>query len=216
MEKVVRHPAFPWVFPFALFMAFLAAQSLGPEAVYWIYPIKTLAAGAALVWIWPRIRGEWNLKTPLASVIIGVGVFFLWVGLEGVLPRMGKAEGGFDPTGFEDPLLYWGSVAFRIAGAVLVVPLVEELFWRGFLMRYLIKDDFQSVPLGTYAHLSFWATTVMVTLVHVELGVAFLTAVIFGAWFIKTRSLGSVVLAHAVTNLILAGYVLGTGRWYLW
>jgi membrane protease YdiL (CAAX protease family) len=51
---------------------------------------------------------------------------------------------------------------------------------------------------------------------HAELGVAFLTGVIYGFWFVRTKSLGSVMLAHAVTNLLLGGYVLATGRWYLW
>ncbi len=105
--------------------------------------------------------------------------------------------------------------AFRLAGITICVPIMEELFWRGFLMRWLIQEDFTSVPLGAYQPFSFWVTTACFAMVHgSEWLLAVGVGILYGAWFIRTKSLGSVMLAHGSTNLLLALYCLITNDWH--
>ena len=113
---------------------------------------------------------------------------------------------------------YWGTLVFRLLRIAVVVPFVEEIFWRGFLLRYLIKDDFASVPFGTFSWLSFGVVTVFFTLEHqpVDYPAAFVTGILFNWVAIHTRSLSSCILAHAITNLLLSFYILATRQWGFW
>jgi len=140
------------------------------------------------------------------------GFFNFTRGLEG-----GFREGGFRPWEFvENFYLAILVIALRVAGAVLVVPIVEELFWRGWLQRWLINENFTSVRIGQFTPFSFAVVTVMFALVHPQVFVALFAGLLFGWWVVKTKSLWDVVLSHAVANLLLAVYVLWTGRWYFW
>lgn len=213
--RLKENPAFPFVAPFVLFMIFLALESIHSSAVYVLYPIKTVAVGLLILSLLSRLP-SFDLKRPALAVSAGIFVFTLWVGLGPLIP-MGKMEGGFNPFLFESKETAWGLVAFRILGASLVVPVMEELFWRGFLMRYLIQETFEDVPLGTYSHVSFWVTTLLFASVHGPLApVALVTGIIYGVIFIRTKSLGDVMLAHGITNLLLGLYVVNTGKWYFW
>ena len=134
---------------------------------------------------------------PLVSVVIGVVAVVIWIGLDPYLVHYDQPLIGRNPF-----LLYpageaWVLFGFRVAGIAICVPILEELFWRGFLMRWLIKEDFTSVPLGTYQHVSFWVTTAFFASVHgAEWPLAVVVGVIYGGWFVRTKSLGSIMLAH--------------------
>jgi CAAX prenyl protease-like protein len=122
---------------------------------------------------------------------------------------------GRDPFALYPAAEAWVLFGFRLAGIALVVPVMEELFWRGFLMRWLIQEDFVAVPLGTYTAFSFWATTVCFASVHgPEWPQGLIVGVIYGAWFVRTKSLGSIMLAHGTTNFLLALYCLVSGDWH--
>jgi CAAX prenyl protease-like protein len=174
----------PFVAPFAVFMLFLVGvDGYFPDQHYALYPVKILLVMAALAWYWRRLP---SLKpTALAgSLAVGTLGVVLWVGLDPWSNRlddwiaavwhrvMSLGGGGPATTCGRDPFrLYpageaWVLFAIRLGGIALVVPVMEELFWRGFLMRWLIKEDFASVPLGAYQALSFWATTVCFASVH--------------------------------------------------
>jgi hypothetical protein len=82
-------------------------------------------------------------------------------------------------------------------------------------MRWLIKEDFTSVPMGTYQPLSFWITTACFAAVHgAEWPLGVVVGLLYGVWFVRTKSLGSVMLAHGVTNLLLALYCLIANDWH--
>jgi uncharacterized protein len=229
-RRLSSDPVFPYVAPFFLFGFFLWLESLHPAAVYIVYPIKTFAVGLTLALLWNRFPsfGPLPRRNLFLSIAIGVGGFFLWVGLDPVLVKRTDFSSGFNPYLFAESgwgsQLVWGLAAFRILGAVIVVPIMEELFWRGFLMRFLIgekgvfiKDDFESVPIGTFGWISFIVTTAAFASVHGSqwpLGVV--VGILYGGWFIRSRSLGAVMIAHGVTNLLLGLYVLASHRWYFW
>jgi CAAX prenyl protease-like protein len=230
----------PWVAPFAVFMLFLGIVDAGfPNEHYLLYPVKAGLVAAVIAWFWRELP---SLKpaAPLASVAVGVLGVVLWVGMEPLSIRVAEALAsgwsvvvdligwtsweikpeplgapGLDPFQLYPAAEAWGLFALRVAGIALVVPVMEELFWRGFLMRWLIRDDFAAVPLGTYRLFSFWATTLLFASVHgVEWPQGVVVGAIYGAWFVRTKSLGSIMLAHGVTNFLLAFYCLAAGQWH--
>ena len=219
-----------YVLPFGLFMLALAAVGMvqgmasdenAPfwmrEPMYWIYPAQAMACAAALIWGWSRYDFGAQRGIPLA-VIVGLAVFFLWVSPQMFFGQPQRTD-GFNPTVFgEDAGLFWLTVLGRFFRLVIVVPIMEEVFWRGFLMRYLISERFRKVEMCQYTHLSFWAVTVLFALAHwgPDLIPAVLTGAIFGWVTIKTRSLTAVIVCHAVTNLALGIYIMLTSQWGFW
>ncbi|NCX47181.1 MAG: CAAX prenyl protease-related protein [Verrucomicrobia bacterium] len=188
MKSLIQGPGFPFVAPFALFMGLLYLRQSFSQHGWWLYGVCSLLVFGLLLWLRPRYKGQ-DPAPPraLQSALLGLGAIVLWI-----------------------------AIAFRIFGAVLVVPIIEELFWRGFLMRTIIKPEFEEVPLGKFQPLSFYITTVAFAMVHVEYGSATLFALIAGWWFCKTKSLRAVIILHAAANLGLAIYVLLTKNWFLW
>jgi hypothetical protein len=107
-------------------------------------------------------------------------------------------------------------VLFRMAGAVLIVPLMEELFWRSFLIRYIIDKNFENVPPGTFTWVSFLLTVVLFGFEHHYILAGMMAGVFYNLLLYRTRSLAQCVLSHAVTNLALGIYVVSTGKWQFW
>jgi CAAX prenyl protease-like protein len=94
---------------------------------------------------------------------------------------------------------------------------VEELFWRGWLMRWLIAADFRSVPLGAYTAQAFWVVAVLFASEHgAYWDVGLLAGIAYNWWMLRTRSLGDLILAHAVTNACLSAYVIVARKWEYW
>lgn len=142
----------------------------------------------------------------------------LWISPEGILWNA-PISGAFNPEAVgTSGWFYYFTVIMRFIRLVIVVSLLEEIFWRSFLMRYLIKEDFNTVPFGTYTRLSFFGVAGMFTMVHSQADwpAAFLTGLIYNWIAIKTKSLGACVIAHAVTNLILGFYIMATRQWGFW
>ncbi len=116
----------------------------------------------------------------------------------------------------ESMLLRWGFIVSRVLGATVVVAFMEELFWRGFLIRWLVKEDFKRVPLGTFTWSSCLVTVVLFGLEH-DLWLAGLVCGALYNWlYYRTRSIPACVIAHGVSNGLLAAYVLATGDWKFW
>jgi CAAX protease family protein len=130
-------------------------------------------------------------------------------------PHMGLRV-GFDPTLLTSDAGRFAFLLVRFFGLVLVVPLMEELFWRSLALRYLTAPNFLSVPIGQFTRRAFLIMVAGFALTHPEWLAAALTAVVYGAWVWRTRSVLGVVIAHATTNAVLGVYVLTTGRWYYW
>src|ERR1039458_6009699 len=100
-------------------------------------------------------------------------------------------------------------ITVRVLESAILVPVLEELFWRGWLMRWVIRPDFESVPLGQYTALSFWAVALLFATEHGPYWeVGLIAGVSYNWWLVRTRNLADCMLAHAVTNALLAGYVL--------
>jgi CAAX prenyl protease-like protein len=224
--------AFYRYLPFAAFMGFvgldelirfLAAQGLfrlEATTLYYLYPVKTLTVGYLLYLFREKyheltVRDLTNSPATLASVGIGLLVFVLWIKMDWTFGAAGVPQ-GFDPALLPGRTTQVAMTLFRIAGAVLVVPLMEELFWRSFLIRYIIDKNFDSVRPGTFTWASFLITAVLFGLEHNYILAGIMAGVFYNLLLYKTRSLAQCVLSHAVTNLALAIYVVSTGKWHFW
>jgi CAAX prenyl protease-like protein len=206
--------AVPFVAPFLLFMTFLIVESWFPDQHYALYPLKTLAVGGLVAWYW-RSLPDLKPGAPFISVLIGVAGVVVWIGLNPLLVHGATTEVGRNPFALYSVGLAWTLFAFRLIGSSLVVPLMEELFWRGFLMRWLIREEFTEVPLGAYQPFSFFATTALFASEHgSEWPLGAIVGLLYGAWFVRTKKLGDVMVAHGTTNLLLALYCLFSGDWH--
>lgn len=219
----MRHPAIPWVLPFALFMLLLASVpklGLPPLADLGL----RLVLPALAIWFFSRHLLSLRFARFWWSIALGVGVFALWVAPDVLAPGwrehwlfqnavVGKLEATLPPEARAD----WLALALRILRAAIVVPIVEELFWRGWLMRWIINPDFEKVPPGTFARGSFWITAALFAMVHGPYWeVGFLAGAVYNWWMVRTRNVNDLILAHAVTNACLAAFVLATERWEFW
>jgi CAAX prenyl protease-like protein len=195
-------------------MVFLAVEGWFPDQHYALYPLKTLAVGAVIAWTW-RSLPELKPGAPLLSALVGAVGVVLWIGLDPVLVHYDLPLRGRNPFALYPAGVAWALFGFRLLGTALVVPVMEELFWRGFLMRWLIREEFTEVPLGTFRPFSFFATTTLFAAEHgPEWPLGAIVGLLFGAWFVRTKNLGDVMTAHGVANLLLALYCLFSGDWH--
>lgn len=153
----------------------------------------------------------------LPSILVGAVVFVAWVGLDRVVdyPRLGTRT-GFDPNSLHGSAWWPAFLAFRLYGLVLMVPVMEEIFWRSFLLRYLTRYDFQALPIGTFSALSLWVMVGASALAHPEWLAAVVASLAYALWIRRSRSLFAAIVAHATTNAALGGYVLVTREWHYW
>ena len=211
-----------WVGPFVVFIVWLAIDKYLPIANPWKEIVRDVVLVAAILGfsrrVLPRRAPHW-----LASVALGLAVFALWVAPDLLIPNwranwifqndvVGQLKTSIPPAELT-PLM----LMLRVIRASLLVPVLEELFWRGWLPRWIQDTRFERVPLGTYTPLAFWATAVLFAAEHGPFwDVGLLCGIIYNWWMKRTRSLGDLVLVHATTNFALSMFVIASERWTFW
>jgi len=214
------------ILPFAVFMLMLAVRGALPEDgsagldPRWVYGWTVLLVSGLLLWFW-REYGELVAQTQPslreAALAVGVGlvVFWLWTSLNEPWMRLGEATAGFRPVDPEGQIV-WPLVAVRWVGATLVVPVMEELFWRSYLMRWIEGAQFEAVPPQRVGMKAIVLSTFVFMLAH-TLWLAAIVAGLAYAWlYRRTGKLWVPILAHAVTNGILGVWVVFSGNWGYW
>jgi len=210
--------AWKYVFPFAIYLMMgdlthvILLGAFEEYHIYITYCLRTIAVGYILI----RYRSLYTelarMRLDATSILIGVIIFILWVGLEGRYPLFSSADVHYDPTIFDTPVFGF-LVLMRFAGSVLVASVIEELFCRSFLMRYLIDSKWQDVPIGAYTFGSFAIVTLFFGFSHFRWLPGILTAILLNLLLYKTKNLTSCVVAHATANLLLLAYVVYSGEW---
>lgn len=229
--KAKPRPEWPYLLPMGVFMAFIFLGSQAKSLFPWAYIGRTFVVGALLIWLWPRLKVTIRWTHLWLGFIVGVVGTIQWIGMESLLVHF-VGRGGFSlsliqlvsniddhynyPAAFENPAMLWTFLIIRLLGPVLVVPLMEELFWRDWLWRTVAAHkgdgDYNSVPVGVYDTKAFWLVPIFFAMVHVQ----FLTAIVWAlliAWLlVRTKSLGACIVAHATTNLLLGLWILATWK----
>ena len=222
LKTMKDSPAAARVAPFMIFLLLTFAQdSLGEAGRYWIYLAKTLV-GAWLIWVTRPLVKELRWAISWEAVAAGVGVLVIWVYL-GDLTRGVKTdphEKLWNPfQQFQgNMLLAWFFVAVRTLGSSLVVPPLEEVFYRSFLYRFIANPKFESVPLNYFSGISFLLTAVIFAAGHamVDWPGAILCAFVYQWLVLRKNRLGDALTAHAITNFLLSVWSVTRGDWRFW
>ncbi len=202
------------VAPFLLFFLFIYLGPLLNIPKWVLYPLQTVIISGILVFYWGAYKDEIRFSLDWIAIIAGVAVFFIWVLPEGLYPQLSTSE--FNPYELTTGNAVFVLIAFRLIGASLVVPLAEEIFWRSFALRFLIRSDFKAVPLGRFSWFSFVMVSIAFGLEHHRWLPGIVAGLIYAGVLYRTKNLLSPILAHAVTNFLLGVYVLATGQWDFW
>ncbi len=216
----LEHPALPRVLPFALYIVFLAVGSLEWAVdTRWFYPVQVGLVALALIYFWRRYEelprfstlsgGHWSM-----AFIVGLIVFVLWIHLDASWMVIGEGGKGFDPR--DDGRVNVALALFRIAGAALVVPVMEELFWRSFVMRWIDKPAFLTVSPTAVSVKALMLSSAVFAVEHHLWFAGLIAGLAYGGLYRLTGNLWVPVIAHAVTNGLLGAWVLYTGSWQFW
>lgn len=215
--------AWPRVLPFAAYLAFIAAADLlgrlgaSADQLRWLYPCK-IAVVLALLLLFRRQYDELRLsrldrRAAATAVTAGVVVLVLWINLNADWMSVG-ASAGFDPM--RDGKIDWLLASVRVAGAALVVPVMEELFWRSYLMRWIASPRFQQVVPARLGWKPFVVTVVLFGFEHNLWLAGIVAGAVYSLLYMRSGTLWSPVLAHSVTNGLLGAWIISTGRWSYW
>jgi CAAX prenyl protease-like protein len=223
MDRLLSREAWARVLPFVLFMVLLAVRGYMPADLMdprWVYGLSVLIVGGSIAFFWRQYgelgRGSGlSLKHAALAIVVGVVVFQLWIWLTEPWMMLGEPTASFKPVDAEGRL-QWDLIVVRWVGAALLVPVMEELFWRSFLMRWIDNPDFEKVDPGQATLKAIALSTIVFTMAHTQ----WLGAIVAGlayAWLYRyTRSLWAPILAHAVTNGVLGIWVVVLGQWQFW
>ncbi|MBI3852209.1 MAG: CAAX prenyl protease-related protein [Verrucomicrobia bacterium] len=239
--KLATSPALARVLPFVVFLGLTFCQGpFGEASRYWFYLAKTVV-GAWLIWsVWPLVE-EMRWKISWEAGVVGVAVFALWVGLDGLYPSVAEIiqsyvcpilkSIGLDflcpkPTALhpwnphvqfgQNTAFAWLFIVVRIVGSSLVVPPLEEVFYRSFLYRWIARPDFKSVPLGLFHWKPFLITALIFGFSHHEWLAGILCAFAYQGLVCWKNRLGDAMTAHAITNCLLGIWVVWKGAWNFW
>ena len=212
--------------PFAVFMLLLVARGeLPADGVAgldprWLYGATVLIVGGLLAWFWREygelVRQTWPSATEAALAVgVGLAVFALWITLDAPWMQIGEVSAAFVPID-ADGRLIWPLIAVRWLGASLLVPVMEELFWRSFLMRWIQSPRFEAVVPQQAGLKAIVLSTFVFTLAHTLWLAAAIAGLAYALLYKRTGKLWVPVIAHAVTNAALGVWVVRTQQWAFW
>ena len=232
LNDVKKSPELSRAVPFIVFLLLTSAKDwLGPAGGYWIYLAKTLV-GAWMLWEVRGVISEMKWAFSWEAVVVGIAVTVMWVGIDPFYPGqdvlMYKLGLGKDPAKNPVPewnpfvqfgagsLLAWFFVVVRTAGSSLIVPPLEEVFYRSFVYRYLISPEFEKVPLNRFHPVSLAITCLIFAFTHQQWLAGILCGLAYQWLVFRKNRLGDAMTAHAITNFLLALWVVGRGDWKFW
>jgi exosortase E/protease (VPEID-CTERM system) len=225
-EEVIERPGeSPAIRAYLLpFLAILAATFVSKAAsgyFEWLYPLRFFAAAIVLWYFRPQLKKlDWRFGwvAPLA----GAAVFLLWIAPSWLAHQHEASRLGAELTALS-PAARWSWIAFRVTAAVITVPIAEELAFRGYLARRLMDREFDRVSFSTLTMLAIGISSAVFGLEHMKnmmdwqhLLLGTLAGLAFAAALRWRGRMGDAVVAHAVSNLLLAAWVLGRGDWAQW
>ncbi|MGI5869014.1 MAG: CAAX prenyl protease-related protein [Kiritimatiellia bacterium] len=199
-----------------------------------LYALRTVLCTVVFLLLRP-----WTFYAPLArrnilpALGLGAAVCFLWVFFEtpffkGLFPDLatayetwcvmpaGELREPLEATPYAPGFCGWPLTLVRLAGSAFVIAVIEEFFWRGYLLRTLRTPDFLDIDIGEFHLPSFLIVAAIFGFEHAEWAVGIVTGLVYGWFYIRTRDIWAVALAHVATNLLLGVYVLATGSWQFW
>ncbi len=209
------NPTAAYLVPFLVILGAGMISGALSGSFEWLYPLRFFAAAGAL-WAFRAKYSSLDWKVGWLGPAIGAGVFLIWIGLD----RLTGGQAANQMPGVlaaSSPAARVTWISFRILAAAVTVPIAEELAFRGFLLRRLISQDFESVPFSRFTWFSLLASSVVFGVLHGGHWFAgILAGLLYAFVLIRRGRIGEAVAAHATTNALLAIYVLAFSQWSLW
>jgi exosortase E/protease (VPEID-CTERM system) len=176
------------------------------------YALRLLAGGAALAVYWPRLGGfDWRFSWRAAAA--GLAVFGLWLGASHLLLPAQRMPAALAAMSAPERALW---IAGYVATAILVLPLAEELAYRGYLLRRLVTADFESAPFAAVGWMPLLVSSLAYGVLDGTLWLPGIAAgIVFATLLIRTRRMGEAVAAHIIANTLICAAVLLWGQWQL-
>jgi exosortase E/protease (VPEID-CTERM system) len=207
------NPSAAYLIPFVAMGATALAVGLVSPGFEALYPLRVLA-GLLGLWVFWRSHPSLRLSPSFIAVLVGVGVFGVWVALQGP----GEAERGRELqlgiASLGPGRVPW--IAVRVLGSVIVAPVAEELAFRGFLLRRLTSAEFTEVPFDLFDLKAFVLSSVAFGALHQSFWAGTLAGMAYAFAQQRRGRISDAIIAHALTNALLTAGVLLGGRWELW
>lgn len=205
--------------PFGLFITFLVLGSLLDEAPEWLPLARAALVASLIAWFWADYRelregagvgvSGWG-----AALAGGAAVFVVWTQVDWDWAVVVRPD-GLDPHS-DDGTMNWPLALGRLAGLVLVVPVMEELFWRSFLLRWIEKHDFLAVSPRQVGWGAMLITTALFAVEHNRWFAGAIAGAVYALLYMRTGNIWVAIIAHMVTNAMLGIWILATGSWQFW
>jgi len=218
LNKLEQSPSLVRTIPFAIFLGLTFCQGqFGEASRYWFYLAK-IVMGAWMLWIVRPWIAEMRWAVSWEAIGVGVVVFAIWIGLDPFYPKLPGAGTPWNPQSQfgKHSTLATLFIGVRLIGVTLVVPPLEEVFYRSFVYRWIVNPDFQSVPLGRFAWIPFLVTSAVFGFEHHEWLAGILCGFAYQGLVCWKKRLGDAMTAHALTNFLLGVYVIWKGAWNFW
>ena len=196
-----------YIIPFLAYIGIVPLLSLFNNPTIG-YVLKVIVTGILILYYLKQYTELKQFKINYLAILTGLLIFIIWISLEGFYPRF--AGEIFNPQG-SIPL-----IILKLIGFILIAPLIEELFTKSFLLRVLIKQDFEKVPIGKFTWLSFIITVLFFGLAHNLWLPGIITGILLNLLLYKTKDIWACIQAHLIANIAVAIYVLSTSNWLFW
>jgi len=221
-----KQPDLVLMAPFMVYLLLLGLNNRVPQA-YMPVAIAIRGIGALIVvWLFRRHFPPIGKAYLGTAIVVGVAVAAGWVAGQHLFNHLGLGTRWFfldakvphDPREGISDFSWWSQATLRITVACITVPIVEELFWRAFLLRALIQwDRFEKIPLGTFTWFSFLGTSLLSVAEHPDnWGVSILCWFAYNGLMYWRKSILCLIITHGVTNLALYVYVIRAEDWLFW
>jgi CAAX prenyl protease-like protein len=203
--------------PLFIFVLIGSAGLMGGHALFWTYAVKVFVGA----WLIREMRTcvpemRWNFSWE--ALLGGIVVFLIWVGLDPFYPKnhillKDTPESIWNPFAKygDASLAAWTLLVIRIFGMTVIVPPLEEVFYRSLIYRVLIRLDFRAIALGHFDGVAFVCTSVIFGLMHFQWLAGILCGLAYQGLVVRKGRLGDAMTAHAITNFLLGVYVVWKG-----
>lgn len=217
--------ALPRLLPFIVYILLLALNDTLATALAWVhldakwaYVIRVLAVIGLLAYFWKdyiEFKVSPKLSDFFYAMVAGGLVFMIWI-----FPYptwLGASDSiSFNPIVDDNRIASYAWMSLRLLGAAMVVPIMEELFWRSFMMRWFDKDDFMSVAPERVSGYAFLGSSLLFASEHHLWLAGLFAGFVYAELYKNYKNLWVPVFAHAVTNGLLGIWVITTQNWHYW
>jgi exosortase E/protease (VPEID-CTERM system) len=214
-EAAQENPTARYVLPFLAILAAAMISRAFSGPFEWLYPLRFLAA-AAVLWSFRRQYADLDWRFGWFAAFIGAAVFAMWMAMERLTPVTASTgiSAGLAALPAQAGIVW---LTFRVLAAVVTAPAAEELAFRDFLPRRLMSANFECIGLRNIPMIPLLISSVAFGMMHGARWFAGAVAGLLYGWALRRRGrIGDAVAAHAVTNALLAAWVLWHGEWSLW